>query len=238
MKIFFLLLSVVFYVQAFEIADSIPHKKNHFTQGLFFADGILYESTGLYGKSGLYRYDKNFKIQDSLKLEKQYFGEGSVAIADEIFLLTWKSNTAFKIDKQTFKIKKKYKIPTEGWGITFCNNQIYLSDGSSNLYTVSPENFNYENTFPIFYKNIPVQNLNELECVNNFLYANIWGSDSIAIIDLNSNQVIRFLDFSEKATAIREKDKNAEVLNGMAYDGKFLWITGKLWPYIYKVKIN
>ena len=100
-----------------EILDSIPHERSHFTQGLFFDGNDLIETTGLYGKSGLYRRTLDGKILDSTKLSERYFGEGSIAVGDDIFYLTWKSKKAFIYNRKPFSKKGEFYIPTEGWGL-------------------------------------------------------------------------------------------------------------------------
>ena len=102
-----------------EIVDSIPHEKTHFTQGLFFDGKELIETTGLYGQSGLYRRTLDGKILDSAKLADKYFGEGSIAVGDDIFYLTWKSKKAFIYSRKPFVKKGEISIPTEGWGLTY-----------------------------------------------------------------------------------------------------------------------
>lgn len=226
-------------LQAFTVVDSVSHSSDHFTQGLSFDDGKLLETTGRYGKSCLYKYDANVNVTDSLCIEDRYFGEGSQALGNDIFWLTWKSRKVWKIDKRTMRIKGEFTIPTEGWGLTFYKGELLLSDGSDEIFRVRPEDFQIVGSFKVKDGIRPVRNLNELEVVGDKLYANIWRHDSIAVIDLKNSKgnVERYMDLSEVAEKVRAKSLDAEVLNGIAYDGKFLWITGKLWPVIYKVKL-
>lgn len=235
---FFSTLLLAASIQAYSVVDSIPHNPRHFTQGLSFDKGVLLESTGRYGESGIYRYNKNFEIQDSMRLEERYFGEGSVALGNEVFYLTWKSKKAFKLDFKTLQIKQTMKIPTEGWGLTFCNGNLWLSDGSHELFKVSPEDFRYIGSIQVNDNGKKISYLNELECVDGNIYANIWQSDSIVSIDTKTGNLLHYLDFSKVAQKVRKRFPKAEVLNGIAYDGKFLWITGKWWPILYKVKLK
>lgn len=221
----------------FAVVDSVPHEATHFTQGLSFSGGTLLETTGRYGESGLYVYDAGFMVRDSLRLEERYFGEGSVALGNDAFWLTWKAKKAFKVDLRTMQVKASYKIPTEGWGLTFCAGTLLLSDGTSEIFKVTPEDFRFVGSFKVLDGDKEIRNLNELECVDGLLYANIWMSDSIAVIIPQTGRVKGYLDFSEKAQALRARDRKSEVLNGVAFDGKFLWLTGKFWPWIYKVQL-
>ena len=218
------------------ILDSIPHETSHFTQGLSFDGKELIETTGLYGKSGLYRRTLDGKILDSARLEERYFGEGSVKLGDEIYYLTWKSHKAFIFKSKPFKKKGEFRIPTEGWGLTLWNDQLLMSNGSEELLQIAPGGYAVTGIISVKDGGRPIMNLNELEVVGNILYANIWQTDFIAEIELPSGKVLRYIDFSKKAGEIRDRFPGVDVLNGIAYDGKNFWITGKLWPQIYKVK--
>jgi glutamine cyclotransferase len=129
-----------------------------------------------------------------------------------------------------------FKINGEGWGATVWKGNFLMSDGSALLYELSSKDMSVVNSIKVQAEGIPVKYLNELEAIGDTLYANIWGSDSIAVISLPSGNVVKWLDFSEHAKNIRKRHPRAEVLNGIAFDGKNLWITGKNWPWIYRVK--
>lgn len=219
-----------------EILDSIPHEKTHFTQGLFFDGKELIETTGLYGQSGLYRRTLDGKILDSAKLADKYFGEGSIAVGDDIFYLTWKSKKAFIYSRKPFAKKGEFSIPTEGWGLTYWKSALLMSNGSSELLQLALGGFNVVGVIPVTDGGRPVKLLNELEIVGDTLYANIWQTGAIAVISLPSGKVVRYLDLSRKVAEIQRKHPDVDVLNGIAYDGKNLWVTGKNWPYIYKLK--
>lgn len=219
-----------------EIVDSIPHEKTHFTQGLFFDGKELIETTGLYGKSGLYRRTLDGKILDSARLADKYFGEGSIAVGDDIFYLTWKSKKAFIYSRKPFAKKGEFNIPTEGWGLTYWKNALLMSNGSSELLQIALGGFYVVGVIPVTDGGRPVKLLNELEIVGDTLYANIWQTGAIAVIELPSGKVVRYLDLSRKVAEIQHKYPDVDVLNGIAYDGKNLWITGKNWPWIYKLK--
>ena len=218
-----------------EIIDSIPHDKSHFTQGLFFDKGDLIETTGQYGQSGLYRRSLDGKILDSAKLADKYFGEGSIAVGDDIFYLTWKSKKAFIYSRKPFALKGEFHIPTEGWGLTYWQNALLMSNGSDELLQISLGGFNVFGVIKVTDQGHPVKLLNELEIVGNTLYANIWQTGAIAVIELPSGQVSRYFDLSRKVAELKRKYPDIDVLNGIAYDGKNLWVTGKNWPWIYKL---
>lgn len=220
------------------IVDSVAHNPAHFTQGLFFDGANLVESTGQYGESGLYRYDvPGGKILDSARIAERYFGEGSIALGNDLFYLTWKSKKAFIYNRSPFKPKGEFRIPTEGWGLTYWRDALLMSNGSEELLQIGLGGFNVVGVIRVTDAGKPVKMLNELEIVGNTLYANIWQTPLIAVIDLPSGKIVKYLDFSEKAKDIANNFPNADVLNGVAYDGKFMWVTGKYWPQIYKIKL-
>ena len=220
-----------------DIVDSVPHEKTHFTQGLFFDGKELVETTGQYGMSGLYRRTLDGKILDSARLEERYFGEGSIAVGEDIFYLTWKSKKAFIYNRKPFRAKGEFRIPTEGWGLTYWKNDLLMSNGSNELLQIALGAFNVVGVIPVTDGGKPVMNLNELEIVGNTLYANIWQTPLIAVIELPSGRVVKYLDLTEKVRTLNRAHSNIDVLNGIAYDGKNLWVTGKNWPQIYKLKL-
>lgn len=219
-----------------EIIDSVSHERNHFTQGLFFDGKELVETTGQYGQSGLYRRTLEGKVLDSARLSERYFGEGSVAVGDDIFYLTWKSKKAFIYGRKPFAPKGEFRIPTEGWGLTYWKSALLMSNGSHELLQIGLGGFNVVGVIPVTDGGRPVKLLNELEMVGDTLYANIWQTGAIAVIEMPSGKVLRYLDLSRKVQELLRKYPDMDVLNGIAYDGKNLWITGKNWPWIYKLK--
>lgn len=219
------------------ILDSIPHEPNHFTQGLFFDGKDLIETTGQYGESGLYRRTLDGKILDSARLAPRYFGEGSIAVGEDIFYLTWKAKKAFIYSRKPFKYKGEFRIPTEGWGLTYWQNALLMSNGSDELLQIALGGFYVMGSIRVTDAGKPVKNLNELEIVGNTLYANVWQTPLIAVIDLPSGKVQKYIDFSAKGREIYRNNPNVDVLNGIAYDGKYLWVTGKYWPQIYKIAV-
>lgn len=245
MRLFIVLFALVFTTVSFaetqrvvpEILDSVSHEKTHFTQGLFFDGKDLIETTGQYGESGLYRRTLDGRILDSARLAERFFGEGSVAVGNDIFYLTWKARRAFIYNRNPFNVKGEFRIPTEGWGLTFWNNVLLMSNGSDELLKIALGAFNVIGSIKVTDGGKPVPMLNELEIIGNTLYANIWQTNLIAVIDLPSGKVVRYLDFTSKVRKLQKQNPDMDVLNGIAYDGKNLWVTGKFWPQIYKINI-
>ena len=223
----------------FSVVDSVEHDSRNYTQGLFFDSGVLYESTGQYGDSRLLRYRSvGGAVSDSVKIGRGFFGEGSVRFGNDIFWLTWREGVAFVLDAKTLEQKSNFPIPGEGWGLTVFQNALVLSDGSATLFFLSPGDKRIFKTLEVKDGERSVSRGNELEMVGNFLYANVWQSDSVAVIDMRPGSVLEWLDFSEISRKLRKRFLRAEVLNGIAYDGKFLWINGKYWPVMYKVQFS
>lgn len=238
---YLLFLSVTFVSAApvwkYAIIDSMEHPKERFTQGLSWSRGELFETTGLVGKSKVYRMDRNGKVLKSTDIAPPHFGEGSVVVGGDLVVLTWRSGLGFVFDAQTLAPKGEFSIPGEGWGLCLRDGDLWLSNGSSRLLRLHPESKDVTGFLEVRDGNVPVSNLNELESAGNFLLANIWYSDSIAIIQPQSGNIVAYLDLSKISQGIHKRDPHADVLNGMAWDGKHLWVTGKLWPKIYVLEI-
>ena len=224
-----LLLALAGYAKL-PVIDSIPHSQTRFTQGLFWDGDELWESTGLVGQSKIYRMNKRGEAFDSIAMPGAHFGEGIAKMDNKMLWLTWRSGLGFILSAKPLRILGTFKIAGEGWGLTVWNGNWLMSNGSSTLYVLSAKDMKVIDTIKT-----SIKYLNELEAVGDTLYANVWQSDSIAVISLPSGSVVKWLDFSEKAKSVRKSHSNAEVLNGIAFDGKNLWITGKNWPRIYKI---
>ena len=224
----------------YRVINAYPHDTLSFTQGLVFTDGFLYEGTGLYGNSRLRKIELTTgEILMELRLEDKFFGEGITIFNDKIFQLTWRSNTGFIYDKNSFALLGGFNYPFEGWGITHDEKFLILSDGSAKLHFLNPETFVQVKEFTVYTdKNIPLIRLNELEYIDGRIYANIWQEDKIAIINPDTGWVSGMLDL----TGIFDRDKSSDhgnVLNGIAYDKKRgrLFITGKLWPKLFEIEL-
>ena len=226
-------------VYNFKIINIYPHDQNAFTQGLFFEEGFLYEGTGLNGQSALRKI--NLKTGNILKIHKlpqEFFGEGIVLYNDKIIQLTWKSHVGFVYDKNSFKLLSTFYYPTEGWGITYDGKQLIMSDGTANLYFLNPDTLKMTGRIEVRDQNIPVTKLNELEYVSGEIFANIWLTNRIARIDPQSGRVTGWIDL-EGLSPFKNSDHQMKALNGIAYDSNNhrLFVTGKLWPNIYEIRL-
>jgi glutamine cyclotransferase len=221
----------------FTVRDSMAHPADRFTQGLSWSGGELWESTGLVGKSSLFRSDRKGNVLHTVSIPPPHFGEGSTVVGDELVVLTWRSQVGFVYGTKDFKLRGSFPIPGEGWGLCLQDNTIWMSDGSARLWKLHRQSRDIIGMLEIRDSRGPVAQLNELEGVGKYLLANIWYSDSIAVIDPGKGNVVAYLDLSKIAKRIRNAHPGADVLNGLAWDGKSLWVTGKLWPKYYVLDI-
>lgn len=223
----------------YQIINSYPHDPNAYTQGLVYEDGVFYEGTGLHGQSSLRRVDvASGEVQQMISLDEQYFGEGIVIWQDRIIQLTWRENTGFVYDKNSFELLQEFSYPTEGWGITHDGEKLIVSDGTATLYFWDPETLAEIGRVVVFDERGPVMQLNELEYVEGEVWAHVWQTDLIARIDPMTGQVVGWIDL----TGLLDMDvvtQNVNVLNGTAYDDATdrLFVTGKLWPQLYEIEL-
>ena len=226
----------------YQIMAEYPHDPKAYTQGLIWYNNNLLEGTGQVEESNLRKVDLTTgKVLKQANNEKDIFGEGITVLNGKIYQLTWKNKKGFVYDAATFKRLSEFPINTEGWGITTNGTELIYSDGSSNLYFLDTASFREIKRIGVTDNFGPVGQLNELEWINGFVWANRWQTDIIYKIDPSSGRVVARVDFSGlKQTAnLNLKDTNSEVLNGIAWDsvGKRLFITGKYWPKLFEVKI-
>lgn len=222
-----------------EVLNTYPHDSNAFTQGLLLEDGVFYESTGLYERSSLRKVEpETGEVLKQVNLPGIYFAEGLALVNDELIQLTWKSEEAFRYTLD-FERTGAFSYAGEGWGLCYDGESLYMSDGSATIDRRDPETFELLGEVKVRLRGAPVVLLNELECVGDALYANVWQTDSIVKIDKASGQVTARVDASGLLT--EEERANLEpggVLNGIAYDPQeeTFFITGKLWPKVFEVR--
>ncbi|TNE53422.1 MAG: glutaminyl-peptide cyclotransferase [Bacteroidetes bacterium] len=224
--------------QTASVKQAYLHNPTSFTQGLEFHGGKLYESTGQNGKSFIAEVESQTGvIRRKVNLDRQYFGEGITILNGEIFQLTWQQGACFVYDLEAFEIKKQFSYTGEGWGICNDGKQLIMSNGSDQIQFRDPGNFSVTKTITVCDRLGTKTKLNELEYIQGMIYANVWMSDFILVIDPTNGKVQAEIDCSEIARAGRDQ---GEVLNGIAYDqssGK-IYLTGKNWSKLLEVEIN
>lgn len=221
-----------------DVVAEYPHDVESYTQGLFFQDGQLYESTGLHGKSTFRKVDlATGEALEKIDFNEKYFIEGSVMFKDNLYVLTWETRTAFVYDANTLEFKASWKYPREGWGITTDGKQLIASDGSSILHFMD-ENFKVERKVVVKLEDRPVRWLNELEYIDGKIWANVYTTDEILIINPKDGRVEGVID-CRGLLPDRLRAVGTDVLNGIAYDSKTgkIYLTGKNWPKLYEVKL-
>ena len=231
---------------SWDVVKEYPHDPKAFTEGLEYKDGVLYESIGEYGSSDIRKADLTGKVLVNHKLEKQYFGEGLTVLNGKVYQLTYKEGKGFVYNAATLKLEKTFTFAaTEGWGMTNNGSQLIFDDGSNILHFLDPATFKEVRTLAVADDRGPVNEINELEMVNGFIYANQWKTDLILKIDTASGRVVARADLS----ALRQRGGippaagrrgQPDVLNGIAWDasGNRIFVTGKDWPKIFEIKLD
>ena len=221
-----------------EVVAEYPHDTGSYTQGLFFHEGQMYETTGLHGKSTLRKVDLNTgKPIIKLDFGQKYFVEGSVVLNDNLYILTWERKVVFVYDADSLKYKSTWSYPREGWGITTDGKQLIASEGSSILYFMD-EKFSLKRRVYVKHEDRPVMWLNELEYIDGKIWANVYTSDEIVIINPKDGRVEGVIDC--RGLLPKElRDTTTDVLNGIAYnpDTKKIYLTGKNWPKLYEIRL-
>jgi glutamine cyclotransferase len=216
-----------------------PISRELFTQGLEFDGNDLLISSGLYKKSKLQRM--NFATLDVTREQANapgIFAEGLTVLDDRIYQLTWQNKLMLVHDRMSFNKVDSWPIAGEGWGLTHNGKELIYSDGSHQLTFVNPSDGALLRTLDVTFHGAPVRRLNELEWVEGRIWANIWGSDFLAIIDPETGIVTDRVDL--KGLLPRsDRRRDTDVLNGIArHPGTgAIWVTGKRWPWIYQIEV-
>ena len=224
-------------VHGYTVVRSYPHDPEAFTQGLVFRDGFLYESTGLNGRSSLRKVAiETGRVVQRKALDARYFAEGLTDWRDRLIQLTYTTNVGFVYTLSTFATENAFSYTGEGWGLTHDGRRLIMSDGSAALRFLDPETFAETGRVVVRADGRSVEQLNELEYVRGRVYANVWLTNRVAMIDPASGQVAGWLDL---AGLLPAGSRGHDVLNGIAYDavGDRLFVTGKRWPRVYEVRL-
>ncbi|MCF2876261.1 MULTISPECIES: glutaminyl-peptide cyclotransferase [unclassified Tenacibaculum] len=232
-------------IYTYKIVNTFPHDKNAYTQGLEYKDGFLYETTGRRGQSSLRKIDlKTGEVLQKIDLNDKYFGEGMTIYDNKIYWLTWQARKGFIYDLESFKQVGEfdYNNSNEGWGLTHNNNELIKSDGTNKIWFLNPENQNEKRSIQVYTNKYPVDNLNEIELINNKIYANKWQQNSIVIINPETGVVEGVADLNGLRDIVAKDqtlEPNDEVLNGIAYDkeNNKLYVTGKHWGKLFEIEL-
>ncbi len=239
LSLLLILCSAANAADSYRVVHTYPHDPRAFTQGLIYVDGHLYESTGLNGRSTLRMDDlETGRTLQTQSLDTQYFGEGLTDWGSTLIQLTWQAHIAFVYDRFSFRLLRTLPYAGEGWGLTHDAAHIILSDGTAKLRFLDPKTFKQVRTIEVTENGNPVINLNELEFIHGQIYANIWYTDRIIRISPTTGKVLGSIDLTNLWPQSERTDQGA-VLNGIAFDAAHdrLFVTGKLWPKLYEIKI-
>ena len=228
---------------SYEIIGEYPHDISLYTQGLEFKNNILYESTGLNGYSSLRKFDVyNNQLIDVRFLDDEYFGEGLTILNNKIYQLTWKNRIGFIYDLKTMNMEKSFNYgqSSEGWGLANDGNNLYKSDGTDKIWIIDPVTLKEIDNIEIVTDKKKVKNINELEIVDEKIYANTYqfNKDVVLVINKLTGSVDGIIDFGNLRNKVKQHN-NLDVLNGIAFNKKrnSFFITGKRWDKIFEVKI-
>ncbi|MCX5800837.1 MAG: glutaminyl-peptide cyclotransferase [Candidatus Eisenbacteria bacterium] len=227
-------------IYTYKVVNVYLHDRNALTEGLVFEDGFLYEGTGGYGGSSIRKVElETGEVLQKHVLPSTYFGEGIAIHGDRIIELTYKSCVGFIYDKVSFDSLGTFQYPTQGWGITYDGARLIMSDGTSMLRFWDPITLEQVDSIEVHDDTLAVTQLNELECVEGKIYANVWKSERVAIISPATGRVEGWIELGGLLTD-DDKIYPVDVLNGIAYDKdkKRLFVTGKLWPKLFEIEIE
>ncbi len=223
------------------IAESLPHAPDAFTQGLLIHGDFWYESTGRYGQSELRKVDRaTGHVVQQVPLDPRFFGEGLALWNGRLYQLTWKEQTCIVYDLETLSEIKRLTYAGEGWGLTACDRQLYLSDGSSTIRVIDPETFVERRRFEVRGPDgRAVSNLNELEWIDGEIWANVFQTTWIVRFSPEDGRVRGFVDLRHLPLP-EDAHAGQDVLNGIAVDPDTgaIWVTGKLWTRLYRLDFD
>lgn len=223
-----------------DVLNTYPHDTSAFTEGLIYANGYLYESTGEYGQSTLREVDlETGEIVRGVRLPSELFGEGLALVDDQLIQLTWREGVGIRFDLATFKPVTAFRYLDEGWGMCYDGDHLYTSNGSSSITMRSADDLSAIRQLPVLRDGVPVTNINELECVDGSIYANVWHTDDILRIDKADGALTAVIDASGLLTDEQRAGLGSEaVLNGIAYnpDTDTFYVTGKDWAWLFEVR--
>jgi len=229
----------------YSIVKSLPHDINSFTEGFLFHDNQLFESTG--SPEGLPETKSVFGPVDPVtgkiiikgQLSKEYFGEGVVFINNKLYELTYKNQIAFVYDAKTYKKIGQFSYQNkEGWGLTTDGKYIIMSDGTDQLTYLDPETFKVVKKLEVTEDNTAFNNVNELEFIKGYIYANVWMTNYIVKIDTANGNIVGKMDLEYLSDEAKGNNPDVDVMNGIAWDSvnDKIYVTGKLWPNIYQIE--
>jgi glutamine cyclotransferase len=230
----------------YKVEKVFPHDTSAYTEGLQYEDGHFYESIGDYKHSALRKVDLNTgKTLQETKLDDKYFGEGIAVVGNKIIQLTYREKVGLVYDKATLKLLSTFanNVGVEGWGMCFDGKKLYMDDSTNRIWFLDKDTYQQKGFIDVCDDKKQIDSVNELEYINGKLYANIYQSDTMLVINPKTGAVeqsINMKDLYPMADRPQDRDWGNNVLNGIAWDeqGKRLFVTGKKWPKMYQIKLS
>lgn len=226
---------------SYAVISTLPHDTDAFTEGLTIHNNKVLESTGQNGQSWVAEVDPGTgEHNKKIILDNRYFGEGMTVLNNKLYYLTWRTKVGFVYDARSYKQLSEFTYDNEGWGLTHDNKNLIMSAGTDKLYFLDTATLKVARTLSVKNGNTAVKNLNELEYVNGYIFANVYETSTIVKIDPSSGKVVGRLDLSAQVDEIKRMFPNTNELNGIAYDknSNALLITGKNWPRSYLIRLQ
>ena len=223
----------------YKVKNVYPHSVDSYTQGLQFVDGVMWEGTGEYGSSQIVTYslgDAEPKVLS--KLPRSEFGEGITLLGDELYQITWESNICHVYDPKTMQKLRDFRYPGEGWGLTSDGEKLYMSNGTATIFKVDPATFRRESRITVTLRGEALNYINEMEWIDGKIWANVYTTNYIVIIDPATGVVEGVID-CEGLLSDEDITTRTDVLNGIAYDAvtKRIFVTGKRWNKLFEIEI-
>jgi glutaminyl-peptide cyclotransferase len=219
-----------------KVLESYRHDPEASTQGLIWLDGYLYESTGHYARSTLRRVNlESGDVLQTVALPPDFFGEGLAAVENRLIQLSWREQTALLWNLESLERIGELSYLGEGWGLCYDGRKLFMSDGSDILTVRDPKTLDEIGRLRVTLSGRPIANLNELECAEGWVYANVYQTETLLRIDSDTGEVRATIDASTLLSSAERQ--GVDVLNGIAYNedtGSF-YLTGKLWPKLFEV---
>ncbi len=225
-------------IYGYKVKATYPHSVGSYTQGLQYHDGKLFEGTGVEGESRLMQVElASGKTKELASLPKNQFGEGIAVLGDKIYQLTWYSNLIYVYNLDG-KLLRKVRRAGEAWGLTTDGESLYLSDGTNRIYKLNAETLRQESYIEVTNSGTPVININELEWIEGKIWANIYLTNEVVIINPQSGVIEAIVDFRGLLSAA-DYTEDTDVMNGIAYDAdeRRIFVTGKRWPKLFEVEL-
>lgn len=229
----------------YDIVDTLPHDTLAFTEGFEYHEGRLFESTGKYGKTSIRIINpENGTISESfINDDQKVFGEGITLFDGKLYQLTYQTNQVFVYNQKDLNRPiAEFKWPKEGWGLCNDGEYLLLSDGSAIISYIDPDNFKVVKKLAVKDHLGTIDQLNELEYIDGYLFANRWHHDKIYKIDPATGYVVGVMHVEGliRQYAPYFEEDTEDVLNGIAWDHTegMMYLTGKNWPLIFKVKLH